>query len=279
MIILGTCLSAMLIIKLIAGKKYDEVCESLVGDQYPLSEIYGVGFAWSEKTIKLQGTMREKLVSEAKLLYDPKYADYYANVTWAQSITIVHFTLCVAIIAGAIMDSAFIAIAGVGVAGFFGYYFVNSQSEKLKERENNCVIELPEVVSTMALLVNSGMVLRQAWSTVAYSKEGDIYTLMRNACIDMENGFSEIDAIYKFGVLSGSTEVKKFASTLVQGAEKGSRELGDLLAKQSSEMWELKKQVMLQKGEKTATSLLIPTVIIFVGIILVVVAGAIGMLI
>jgi tight adherence protein C len=61
--------------------------------------------------------------------------------------------------------------------------------------------------------------------------------------------------------------------------ERGGGELSAFLLQYSSEMWALKKQTMLQKGEKAASALLGPTAIIFVGIILVVLGGALGMLI
>ena len=43
---------------------------------------------------------------------------------------------------------------------------------------------------------------------------------------------------------------------------------------QSSELWELKKQKLLQKGEQAATKLVIPTTLMFVGVILVVLSSA-----
>ena len=47
---------------------------------------------------------------------------------------------------------------------------------------------------------------------------------------------------------------------------------------QSSELWNVKRQYMLQKGETAATKLVAPTGLIFAGIIILVVAGAAGML-
>lgn len=130
----------------------------------------------------------------------------------------------------------------------------------------------------MALLINSGMILREAWGKIAESKDGEIYTLMRNANADMNNGMSEIDAIHKFGVMSDTTEIKKFSSALVQSIEKNGRELSSTLVKQSSEMWNIKKQTMLQKGEAAAAKLLAPTAMIFVGVLVIIIAAAMGML-
>lgn len=101
---------------------------------------------------------------------------------------------------------------------------------------------------------------------------------MRISCEDMENGMSEVDAIHKFGRYTNSSEVRKFTSALNQSIERGGGELSDFLARQSTEMWALKKQLMLQKGEAAASKLLAPTAMLFVAIIVAVMTGAIGML-
>ena len=72
---------------------------------------------------------------------------------------------------------------------------------------------------------------------------------MRQSCNDMDNGTSEVDAIHKFGRMSNSAEIRKFTSALAQSIERGGAELSDFLGRQSIEMWTLKKQLMLQKGE------------------------------
>ena len=123
------------------------------------------------------------------------------------------------------------------------------------------------------------MVLKDVWQIVADSKEGEIYTLMKSSCEDMRNGMSEKDAIYKFGVLSNSGEIKKFTSALIQGIDQGSRDLTNILAEQSVEMLSLKKQIMLQKGEAAASKLLLPISLIFFGILIIVLTAAFGMLI
>ena len=88
------------------------------------------------------------------------------------------------------------------------------------------------------------------------------------------NGYSDADAIFLFGRASNSTEIKKFTSALLQSMEKGGAELSVFLARQSSELWSTKRQHMLQNGEKAATKLLLPIVLIFVGIIIIVMTAA-----
>ena len=128
----------------------------------------------------------------------------------------------------------------------------------------------------MALIVNSGVILNEAWEMIATGKEGTFYDLMKQACDEMRNGKSEIDAISDFGMKTNSDEIKKFTSALVQSIERGGGDLPAFLENQSAELWVFKRQYMLQKGEKAAGTLLAPVVLMFVGVILIVMTAAMG---
>lgn len=254
--------------------------ENLDSKDFPLKSIYCVGFSWSSHSfLKLKGKIREKLVGQAKLLYDFKYAEYYANIVWAQFLSFTHLSLTIGLLLAGILNSGFLFFIGIAVAIVFGYYFLNHMNDLLTRRATECTSELPEIVSTMALLINAGMMMRNAWRTIAESKEGTVYDLMRQSCSDMDNGISEVDAIHKFGRLSNSAEVRKFTSALTQSIERGGAELNSFLGRQSVEIWALKKQLMLQKGEAASSKLLAPTAMLFIGIIIAVLTGALGMLI
>ena len=276
---LGSAATVLFVILSISGSSYYNLVENLDSGDYPLKSIYGVGFVWgSLPFLSLKGKTREKLISQAKLLYDYRYAEYYANVVWAQTLSFVHLCVTAGLLLAGMLNSVLMLLIGVGTGVFFAYTFLNNMNDKLQTREIECATELPEIVSTMALLINAGMMLRNAWRSIAESKEGVAYTLMRQSCVDMDNGMSDVDAIHKFGTLSNSADVRKFTSALAQSIERGGGDLKDFLGRQSIEIWALKKQLMLQKGEAAASKLLAPTAMLFVAIIIAVFAGALGML-
>lgn len=276
---LGSILGVLLIIMMKKGAKHQNCINALTDGDNPLKNLYVIGYGWSEtKILSFSGRKKEVLVGQAKLLYEPQYSDFYATASWAQVITFVHLSLCIGLLLGGAMNFTFFSFVGVVFAAFCGFYFFTRMKEKLSARHEDCITALPEVVSTMVLLINAGMPLRYAWSQISESKDGEIYTLMKKASDDIRNGSSESDAIFKFGVLSNTPEVKKFASFLVQGLETDAKDLGRFLADYSTEMWSLKKQVMLQKGEQAASKLLIPVSLIFLGILIIVISGALGTL-
>lgn len=273
----GSILAILFMIQMKNGKRFESIVESLDSNTFPLNQLYSVGFAWSSsKLFQLKGKRAADLRAQASLLYDPQYAEYYANVAWAQVITLVHLFLTITfLMAGIMYESAFLMlITGIFLSVVVASYCLENMKNTLTKRSEECEAQLPEVVSTMAVLVNSGMVLREAWNMVADNGTGAFYELMRKAGENMKNGYSDADAIFLFGRASNSTEIKKFTSALLQSMEKGGAELSGFLAHQSSELWNAKRQRMLQAGEKAATKLLLPIVLIFIGVIIIVMTAA-----
>lgn len=276
---IGTILTVLFIVFIIMGRKYDSYVESLDEDDYPLKSLYGVGFVLGNiKIFSLKGKQKEIMVSQAKMLHEPHFAEFYANLTWAQSITFIYLFSCIAFWFAGAMDSGsiMILIIGLGASFFVGYYWLNKTKNDLIIRQSACDDELPEIVSSLALLINSGMTLGDAWSTVAFSKDSTAGKLMQGACTEMKNGVSTQEAIYRFGVLTNSNEMKKFTSSLTQGMQKGSDEISQFLMAQSSELWAFKKQRSLQKGEVAASKMLIPIALIFMGVLVIIISTALG---
>ena len=119
------------------------------------------------------------------------------------------------------------------------------------------------MISKLALMTNAGMILREAWELIAYGDETAVYKEMQKTVEDMRNGMSEIDAYHAFGKRCVIPEIKKFSATIIQGVTKGSSELVLMLQDQNKEIWEAKKQ-----GEKAASKLLFPMVVMFLGILI-----------
>ena len=164
-----------------------------------------------------------------------------------------------------------VLLALVAVVSFaIYYYFGKLPADKIKKRNERFMCEFPNAVSTIALLVNSGMILREAWREVSMSNDSELYLEMRKVNEEMDNGVSEIDALYNFGNRCANPDIKKFTSFIVQGLEKGSKDLANALRNQTDELWQLKKQNTLKRGELASSKLMIPLMIMFIGILIMV---------
>ena len=274
---IGSVLAIMFLVQMVRGKKYDSMVENLDSNVFPLNSLYIVGVMWNQKKpFMLKGKNKAELESQASMLYSPQFAEYFAHMAWVQMLTLVHLFATVTFLLAGIMyeNAALMLLAGSFMCVLTATYSLENMKNTLSARTKECDAQLPEVVSTMAVLVNSGMVLREAWNMVAENGKGALYLLMKNTSEDMRNGSSDTDAILQLGMASNSVEIKKFTSALVQSMEKGGAELSEFLARQSSELWNTKRQRMLQNGEKAATKLLLPIVLIFIGIIIIVMTAA-----
>lgn len=259
------------------GGKYDAYIKPLDGKSYPMKDFYVIGwFLNSTRIFKLRGKMEQDLKKQAKLIWDNAYSEFYAVTTWVQFLTAALFTCCVGfILCGMAKEESAVMMLGIMILALMAEWnlIISRMKEDIQKRRESCELEFPNMILKLSLLINSGMILREAWELVSYGKEGELYRLMKISCEYMRNGDSDAAAIHKFGVLSDSPEVKKFSSSVVQGLEKGNGELGELLMSQASEQLAHKRQLALQAGEKAAGKLIIPLGITFAGIIMIIVSG------
>ena len=159
---------------------------------------------------------------------------------------------------------------GLIVGGLLILYLDLALFDKLTARRQEILLDLPQVLSKLTLLVNSGMVLRDAWKRVSITGERVLYQEMQNTNLEMENGVTEIDAYRNFAERCNVKEIRKFTSLIIQNLNKGNEELAYFMKDLSDEMWEVKKSQVKQKGEKANTQLLLPMMLILIGILIMV---------
>lgn len=256
----------------IKSKKYDAMFENLDEKEYPMKEIYSVGFAFLE-TIKYsyKSDSDRKLRTQLEIFCEKKYVEYYLRVVYAQKTTYAMLMIVLAFGFYGLTSDILVLLLFFGFAVFCYWYYGESVNRKIRKRSEEMLGDFSEAISKLALLTNAGMVLREAWEVVAESAEGSLYDEMRKTVDDMTNGLSDAEAIYKFGIRCIIPEVKKFSSTIVQGLERGSSDLTILMMNQSKEIWEMRKQDVIRKGEKASSKLMLPLMIMFVGILIMVI--------
>ncbi len=269
---IGAVLLGIWLVLFFTGLKYASLFDALTEKEFPLKEIYFVGYAALELVhYSYKSKHDRKLRKELSVLFGEKYAEYYLRVIHAQEITM---SLTLAILGFAlygVADDIAVLVVLLIFAGLAYYYFGTLTEKRILKRSEEMLRDFSNVVSKLALLTNAGMILREAWTEIAFSGETTIYREMQTSVEEMNNGISEIDAIFRFGKRCIIPEIKKFSSTIVQGLVKGNNELALMLQAQSREVWMLKKQDIHRQGEKAASRLLIPVVIMFVGILIMVI--------
>lgn len=256
----------------VKGLPHNALFETLDEKDFPLKEIYGFGYGLLEMfhySYKSKGD--RKLRQQLIVLYGEKYSEYYLRVIHSQQVTMAYSLFVISFALYGLADDIMAFLIGLMFTGLAYYYFGTVTQKKILKRSEELLHDFSEVVSKLALLTNAGMILKEAWQEVAFAGEGVIYQEMQIAVNEMNNGVSDVDAIYNFGMRCIIPEIKKFTSTIVQGLVKGNSELSAMMQEQSKEVWQLKKQLVRREGEKAASKLLIPICIMFIGILIIII--------
>lgn len=266
---IGTITALIWLVFFIKGLKHNAMFNVLIEKDFPFKEIYGLGYAvLTTFGYRYKSKGDRKLRQELDVLYGEKYSEYYLRVIRSQQITISATLFVLSFALYGLAEDITAAIIGWVFSALAYYYFGTMTRNKIQKRSDELLRDFSEVVSKLALLSNAGMILRDAWQEVAFAGTSTIYSEMKISVDEMNNGISEVDAIYNFGTRCIIPEIKKFTSTIIQGITKGNSELSGMMQSQSKEVWQLKKQLVRREGEKAASKLLIPICIMFLGILI-----------
>lgn len=254
-------------------EKFKEVTSSIDSKEYYLSELFYIGFQIMEIIhFNMRSDASRRKIKMMAEVYGRKYADYYYYVLVGGQITYIVTVIPVIFLLALLANNPTALLLGIAIAGLFVWYLSESFKDKLTARREQILSAFPQMLSKMTLLVNSGMLLRDAWKLIAEQGDGILFAEMQLTTDQLDNGVPEIAAYHEFAERCGVKEIRKFASMVVQGLEKGGSELTAFLKDMSEEMWVEKRNMVKQKGEKANAKLLAPTVLIFIGILFMIMA-------
>ena len=276
LLILATVLVVLWIVLVL---KYENVYATYVDainpEEYRYPELFCIGFAimhfFKITTKSKKARIRIKEISEVQ---GQKYAEYYYYIIngarWTYGFTLlVLFTLL-----AALGNSVIALLLGIALAVLIMVYLEELMNDKLTERRDEILSDMPQMLSKLTLLVNSGMTLRDAWKKVAYGGKRVIYLEMQTTVQQMQNGIPEWEAYRNFADRCAIKEVRRFASAMIQNLQKGNAEIAFFLRDMSNEMWEEKKHLVKRKGEAANSKLLFPIAMIFIGILIMIMVPA-----
>ena len=254
-------------------EKFEEITSSIDPDSYPFSSMFYIGFEVMELVhFNLKSDASRKKVKLMSEVYGKKYAEYYYYISVAGKITYVITVFPIIFLLALLANNPMALLFGIVLAALFVWYMNESFKDKLVARREEILTGFPQVLSKMTLLVNSGMLLRDAWNLIANQSDTILFQEMQLTAAQLNNGVPEIVAYREFGERCGIKEIRKFSSMVIQGLEKGASELTVFLKDMADELWMEKRNLVKQKGEQANSKLLIPTVIIFIGILFMIMA-------
>lgn len=253
--------------------KFKEITSTIDSKEYYLSELFYIGFQVMELVhFNMKSDSARKKIKLMGEVYGRRYAEYYFYVLTGGQITYIITIVPIVFLLALLANNPTAMLLGVVMAGLFVWYLNESFKDKLTARREQLLSDFPQVLSKITLLVNSGMLLRDAWNLTAQQGNSVLFTEMQLTAVQLQNGVPEMAAYQEFAERCGVKEIRKFSSMVIQGLGKGGSDLTAFLRDMSEEMWTEKKNLVKQKGEKANAKLLAPTVIIFIGILFMIMA-------
>lgn len=157
------------------------------------------------------------------------------------------------------------------IFGLLGYLPYDSVNATVTKRQDEIERQFPQVISKMTLLTVAGMEVSQAWKLASESGEGTLYKEMNRVLIDFDNNVPPTEAYSKFITRCSNTYTTKLATAIIQNISKGNAEIVTLFCQLNDESWLEHKHNARRMGEKIQSKLLLPTMLMFGGIIILII--------
>ncbi len=253
--------------------KYKEITGSDAAGELCGSDMFCIGFALMKlfRTGFRNNNEKRLLISE---VYGSRYADFYQYLFKGAQITYSYTVFVFATVIGAAADNAVLILSGWISSVLLLFYLDEQTKKKALEKREAVLYELPDMISRLALLVRSGMVLREAWVKISESSDSVLCQEMKKTTDDIRNGMPEIQAFMGLTERCRTREIRKFVNSLIQNLKKGNSELVYFLRAAASEQWEEKKNYVIKKSEMTEQKLIFPMMMIFAAIIIMILVPA-----
>lgn len=164
--------------------------------------------------------------------------------------------------------SAFYLAAAVVI--LLPFLWRRQQKELLAKRETQLMLDYPELVNKIMLLLSAGLTIRGCFERICREYEqrlGDgkerryVYEEIGYSLQEMKNGVPEAEAIEAFGKRCRQISYLRLASVINQNIRKGAEGLTDLLEVEAMEAFEKRKEAVKVMGETAGTKLLLPMVL------------------
>jgi len=221
-----------------------------------------------------KGEIHKTIMSKCSELYGKKHASNKTKHLLAQFISYPVIGIACILILGVFclsLDNMTVAAAVIGIGILLVivlvYALYDELNDMVRKRRRAICRQFPNVVSKLALLVTSGMIMDRAWKETAYSRETELYLEMRKTSKELDNLVSPESAYSNFINRCNTKESAKLASAILQNLSKGNAEIGKLLKDIAREAWLERRHTAKRDAEKANSKLMIPTMLLFLAIL------------
>lgn len=168
---------------------------------------------------------------------------------------------------------------GLVLVLFLPFLLYKELAGQLRKKKRQMLLELPEMLNQIVLLVNAGETVQKALQRCIENKpnieRSPLLTELAIAAHDIRMNTSFNKAMEDFNKRCGLQEISLFTTTLLLNYKRGGDELVVSLKELSSTLWEKRKSLAKTLGEEASSKMVFPMVLIFLVVMVVVAAPAI----
>lgn len=251
--------------------KYDKYICALEKGEFKLQKLFFIGFVVIDLFKLRRNIFIDVIGDDIKFIKNERYYKYYFNMLYAGMIVYSMFALEIGFIISAITGNMeflfFCVISGLSLSISL---CLSIHLEAVREKDE-IISDFSKVISKLQIYLTTGMPLRDAWRKVSNSGDSRIFLEMKKTDFYMKNGFTEIEAINKFGENCYIEEVRKFSNVLTQNIEKGNKDIINIVSSMSEEIWNDKVNRIMKKAEIASSKLVFPLMIMLISIMIMII--------
>lgn len=271
------------ILSVVSRNKYDDFITEMNG-QYSLLFMAPVSLYIMNKWLIMErfhtqvSNIQQKMIG----LHGSREALKHTRMFIAQLISIVLVCLLGSFLIALLSSGDHVMfLAGCMFTFIIPVIMINQLSNKEKDRKNKILLELPELVNKIILLVNAGETVQQAIVRCVEMKgenDSPLYAELKVTVNKLTSNEPFGHVMNEFSKKCGIQEVSLFTTTVLLNYRKGGQDLIISLRELSTVLWEKRKSISRTKGEEASSKLVFPLILIFIAMMIIVGYPAISIL-
>ncbi|APB77009.1 MULTISPECIES: type II secretion system F family protein [Paenibacillus] len=173
-------------------------------------------------------------------------------------------------------------VLGLGLGILVPIALIKDLHGKVQKRDQQILMELPELLSKMMLLVGAGETVQRALLHCVERKGADtehpLYRELRQTVAEWESGYSFQQAFEHLSKRCGIQEMTVFTTTVLLNMRRGGSDFVMALRELSQTLWGKRTSISRTRGEQASSKLVFPMALILLTVIVLVGAPALMMM-
>lgn len=203
-----------------------------------------------------------------KYFHGENFYKFYELIFLSKKLTILISYLYFSLISTAFCKIYILLIFHAFIIIFFNWYLDKSEEMKYTLVNDSIKLELPNFLTRLSLLVDSGIPYRKSLDEILKKRKTNLAGEFIKVKDRMENGEDEKSAYSKLAQMSDDILLKKFISLIIQNIYKGTDDFSHSLKYLKIESTNYRKKILQDKSKKAVQKLLLPNLLIFTSIML-----------